>query len=728
MRNLRAHSPSSLIQYKVANGHYDFCVPDYVFNFFDTFLKDSDPSKILTYGVGGMELCEYSLQHFPNAEVHYYPESPTIIDVLQDTFSRDYRLADRSLFEDDRQDQVFDLILGRAMWMQHSWREHYRLDHNHEKVTIEPRLLDIISSALRLSENGIGIYAVPSAFFTNTAKFNTIEFFKQFGLWVTAAFHVAPALEQKYSPYRYQIIVQKRPSQSLFIAELGRETENYPYLISNYRLGKKGKIPALGAWINPDDFVSFPYHAETERVREYAKRIKATPTHLSQLGALLPRSQMSKYGNTDFILIPRYPNSPVELRTDVPEDRQGRGILFDYNPAKVSGDYLVNYLNSEQGRRLRASLAIGSTMPYLNPRILLTGTVVIPELSVQRQIDGVTNKINQLSVFLDSLHQSVWDDPGKTNEIEKTVESILEYDSLERWIETLPFPLASILYNYSITTKPKERYEWLINFYEALAAFQVILLLSGLCSQGECVADILEKEGIDKRGALRVASFGTWMALSKALRKTLKRKLESTEDLEKVEYYLSLYGNPPQEFMRMLLDNRYESVFFPAKNIRNDWKGHGGIVPDSKYFQLVQELEGKLPLTREIINDNFRRSTLVLPVHHTFSKGVFKHTVKVLSGRSPPFKEMEIETVSPMDDQYIYLVHHGQNTPVRILPFLQMRQTPSEEREACYFYNRIESEGKESGKIRLVTYHYAEQPEEYIESDEIKKYIEILKA
>lgn len=595
---------------------------------------------------------------------------------------------------------------------------------------MDPRVESIVASASLLKDNGMGVYAVPSDFFsrgTKGTKLKTIDYFSQFGLAVTAAFHLSPSLERNFSPYRYQIVVQKKPQDSIFIAELGRESESYPNIIANYRGHKKGKIPAMGAWVRPQEFVSFPSYAETEKIRKYGQQTDQPAVSLAHLGGILPKNQKSEYGNSDFISVPRHPGSPVELRSDIPEDRRIGTILFDYNPAKVTGQYLVNYLNSENGRRLRYALAAGSTLPQLRPQDLLRGVVVVPELAVQRRISGITNRINQLSGYLESLHLSLWDDPDKLNEIEHTVDNLLEHDNLDRWIETLPFPIASVLYKYYAHIDTEKRFDYLLEFYEVLAAFQAILLLSGLCSKSTCIADVLEKEGIDKRGTLRNASFGTWVTILKRLRKNVKDKINSNDE-GTAEYYRSLYGNPPPEFFKMLLDDRFDSIYSPAIDIRNDWKGHGGDVSVPKYRELLRELEEQLPVVRGIINGNFRKSMLVLPLYGTLSKGVVTNTVKVLAGRGATFRQIQIETVDPMDDQYVHLYHTSQNNPIRLLPFLQMLPTPSTERDACYFYNRIVSRGKNKGKIRLVSYHFAEKSEEFIESDEIKKYVEILKA
>jgi len=59
-----------------------------------------------------------------------------------------------------------------------------------------------------------------------------------------------------------------------------------------------------------------------------------------------------------------------------------------------------------------------------------------------------------------------------------------------------------------------------------------------------------------------------------------------------------------------------------------------------------------------------------------------------------------------MEEDQLYLLHKDQLKPVKLLPFVQLRGSPEEEKNAIYFYNRCEGDN-----IRLVSYHYEKQGE-----------------
>ena len=59
-----------------------------------------------------------------------------------------------------------------------------------------------------------------------------------------------------------------------------------------------------------------------------------------------------------------------------------------------------------------------------------------------------------------------------------------------------------------------------------------------------------------------------------------------------------------------------------------------------------------------------------------------------------------------MKDGQLYLTDPADRLSLQLLPFIQVRATPTSEENACYFYN-----GENDGLIRLVSYHNQADPE-----------------
>jgi hypothetical protein len=93
-------------------------------------------------------------------------------------------------------------------------------------------------------------------------------------------------------------------------------------------------------------------------------------------------------------------------------------------------------------------------------------------------------------------------------------------------------------------------------------------------------------------------------------------------------------------------------------------------------------------------------------------------------GSRREFRVIPIETVTPMDEARIYLLDSDTRTPLEIVPFFQIRPGPETEEDACYFYNRIQDDGR----VRLVSYHFEREAEFAAAAPELVSLIESLSA
>jgi hypothetical protein len=102
-------------------------------------------------------------------------------------------------------------------------------------------------------------------------------------------------------------------------------------------------------------------------------------------------------------------------------------------------------------------------------------------------------------------------------------------------------------------------------------------------------------------------------------------------------------------------------------------------------------------------------------------ENLFETTCKILKGTRSKFKQEEIRTSQKLASGKLYLLPENQFTPIELLPFVQMREAPLTQQNACYFYNRIEGE-----KVRLVSYHYDKEEEVFIERESMASFIQLL--
>jgi len=262
--------------------------------------------------------------------------------------------------------------------------------------------------------------------------------------------------------------------------------------------------------------------------------------------------------------------------------------------------------------------------------------------------------------------------------VKELLGDIVNESATNQWFDILPAPLASILWRYSATNDNSQKVEQLLNFFEALAEFLVMLMASAL---QEKVLDNCPKP-----------TFGDWNSLINKLAK-------QTRDLMNAKQSNESFGNPSPEFLQFITNKQLWQLLEEVRIYRND-KARG-IISEIEHKNLVVSLETKLTTLRKYISTAFTDCRLIAATTITYSNNIFTCKVKELIGTRTPFNEVEIKSAIPLATDKLYLVH-GKNKPIELLPLIKYQQ------DACYFYNRIEGE-----KIRWVSYHYEQQAEIY---------------
>jgi|LSQX01.3.fsa_nt_gb hypothetical protein len=203
------------------------------------------------------------------------------------------------------------------------------------------------------------------------------------------------------------------------------------------------------------------------------------------------------------------------------------------------------------------------------------------------------------------------------------------------------------------------------------------------------------------------ASFGHWNRLNEGLSKTLRQMLNDKEDMYTCR---SMFGNPSDDFLDILINKDVLRVLDETRRLRNDWKGHGGFASDSEYKNRAIILERYLNKLRKLIGGGFADVSLVSPGRALIEDGIFKYdTMVVLRGTKFPFKQVSMDLQVALDSKRLYLIHDSSKEAVRLLPFIKYEK----EQGACYFYSKVES-----GKVKYVSYHFIKDSTKEVELDD----------
>lgn len=272
----------------------------------------------------------------------------------------------------------------------------------------------------------------------------------------------------------------------------------------------------------------------------------------------------------------------------------------------------------------------------------------------------------------------------------------------ERWIETLPFPLASILWESLSTSKPDLKVKYLLQFFEALSEFNVLLILSGL----------IKNERFFNREFYRCTqynpkfknwfyspSFGNWNFFGQCLGRNIQYILRKQY---KRNQLLDIFGNAELDFLNIISSYELSEILSEVNKYRNSWEAHGPVVSPPKYENRFKILRNSISKLYNCFGNIFENNILVLPLNNTYSEGIYHYTVKKFMGSRNRFKSIEVNTRTPMDAENIYLLMGNRQKPIELLPLIKFYKN------TCYFYN---SSVKDEFKSQFVSYHNKESPE-----------------
>ena len=139
-----------------------------------------------------------------------------------------------------------------------------------------------------------------------------------------------------------------------------------------------------------------------------------------------------------------------------------------------------------------------------------------------------------------------WEDDPK--ELLSNIKTINQEDRHEDWIDSLPFPLASILWRHHASKDSyRDRYQMLLQFFEATAAFLATVHLSAYLSsdrQWEKVAQDLCSKLSTQGLSLERATFGSWKLvverLASSCSSSLKAAADDSDQLSMIEECIAL--------------------------------------------------------------------------------------------------------------------------------------------------------------------------------------------
>lgn len=516
-------------------------------------------------------------------------------------------------------------------------------------------------------------------------------------------------------------IIDESFSGLSFFAEVDLcKPEEFSNIIDNYRNKQNSKIKKLGYFIEYDEFRSFEYFDKSERLELLVKRSRWSPKSLSDViidTKFYPKGVFDidnlDFDNTIIIKLNNIQEMFTVYEFSKLEIKRNLGyVLFKLDSSKVIAQYFIYYFTKTD---------IGSISKYLlfdnrrfgPPRLVNKEfnqlEVYFPPIDDQLEILALNNNINEYHNLLNELNYELWKSNVSIRRIREKIEPFLNINSVSDWIDTLPYPLSSIIWRVEAEQKYEIKNEGIMKFFEAFPQFVFALLYSGLKDNYNINLQITELS--TGHGSIKNTTFGFWNQLYANLAKQLRKKVKEEKQL-----VISQMGDIDEGLFNQLISKDLISIVDEVRELRNNWIGHAGVSDGKTQEMRYQILYAHLNKLREKLSYSFKSCQVLLPGSCNLNQGVYKYSVRLLRGSRTPFAQISLDSNSPMDTSKLYVMHIGSKNPICLLPVIKFQ----DEGNACYYYNKISMGGS-----RWISFHYSEQSELNLPLSEVEQLISL---
>jgi hypothetical protein len=647
----------------------------------------------------------------------------------------DWKVADKSPHHEDGEDPTYSL----ATWHIESNRqrgEDAEDDWLFDAIICYPPLggpiygteLLVHSSQCNLSKTGVGFYVVPPSFFTEIREGKVYDDFNSwYELSIEAVLSIPAEYRGDLPKVDLSLIIVKSGTQGpIFAGELQSDNDRRKVLLKNLEQKQESKDLTLGVLVEKKDLRSYK---ALRTKREYQRLLSRQGLPCANLATLIKEINLPKRKGEPFpertnaIYMPSLGVSDVVTSAEDFKIKPQNYVQLVLNQDLVNAEYLAKFLNSDLGVAARQCLFSGITIPKITAASCRDGVdIPLPPLRVQTQVIESDTSLRDLATDVENLRKQLWGSPAQVEKIQKAIKRVNREESVDEWLKTLPFPLASILWNYHAAAHdPKEQFELLLKFFEGVAEFQAAILISAARRDAELWKELRTylakyREGFEK------STFGTWTSLiafiGRSFRELWNESLKNEGD-EKVgrKRCLAAFGSSSVEVIETMLSKQLLAVLGKANQFRNDYGGHYGVLGHETATNLLVQLRSYLSEVRSCYGQAWENYQLLLPTDRSEWTGQHHEVfIYLLQGPNTPFLKEKRSLREPLKRNTLYLLDKERDQAVELLPLLKISNAPKEVANACYFYNRKQSDG-----VRFVSYHFEKQADITISAEETEK-------
>lgn len=582
-------------------------------------------------------------------------------------------------------------------------------------------------ASLRLAREGLAAYIVPEGFFALDRHRRTREAVVKNGMRFKAVLTLPAQAFYPFTSIRTCLVLIEHGEQGpIFAGQLADDSERNSVLFANLRSGSESREVALGKYVELSSYRGFSAIEADFRVHQLAAE---SGQRLVRLGDISTQTNLTKSSEPPGF--EEQPNSiylPLIGRSDVVASLADLGMKpHNYaqvviKPELADSRYLAAFLNSATGVYLREQARTGLFIPKIRKSTVASLYVLLPDVKTQEKTVEGEATVGRLISELGEIGERIWSSPQKIDDHLNALAAFRssvtqpstqgspkpEDQPFQEWLEDLPFPLASVLWRYHASGEnSRDRFELLLKFFEAVAEFHAILLLSAF-KTSEPLFSAVRREiaGILLSAHLTFerSTFGTWKAVVEYLSKR-GRTMLGGDDADR-EACMDLFCTRDAELLNMLFSKELVALIQTATGVRNIRVGHGGVVTERLASEWHASLLPLLESVRRCFGLRWCNYELIQPLACDVLEGAYKYEALRLMGSRAPFEKVKRHTADRLVTNELYVLSKDMGRALRLIPLIKVGPSPIEESNSCFFFNR-----RENGQLKFISYHFVQQPE-----------------
>jgi hypothetical protein len=480
---------------------------------------------------------------------------------------------------------------------------------------------------------------------------------------------------------------------------------SFESVVNAFFAGESGKTSPVWRWVDDSELPLNSAIEKRNRLRTLAPKGAHQPVSGRKLFRKVQRATYRLETEADDVIF-----IPLTSTGDVAASTRDTGVgasscwRVTVDTSLCDREFLIKLLNSEYGRKTRASLTGSGNLEKSWDLNWLQ--IPLPSMDAQQRLRRISSDIDLIRAALDSTAELTDRNWAALEAIERDLASAKRVFDLEgkvsNWSHELPFPIATVL-RRCITVhanEPKDQFEALLHFYEAFSAFAATLgltLLQRVCGTSDLAGVLYPKGG----AVITRPDFNFWIGAIGGIANRIQAATSDKElaaNKEECLYYLGLLKGLRQ----------CHSALQRALRIRNSWKGHGGAVKSADAKELNKQLLDGLGELYVNAVDVFRSARLVRLGTAEVQEETVSFRVELCEGSDPLFKAISVDANRRDFAKSGQLAFWMQDIGVLVPCFPTVRLStaaiPSE--KCAYIFNRYEN-----GQFRWISYQEAQQQE-----------------